>query len=1121
MQIVENMFVRCPLIDREYPMDPRDFVMGKVTEVDEFAQTVDVTFLDPYGHRKFYEHVPENGKYPLYMVTHCELYKGSKVMYKRLFDSHVVKCLVRPDDLYEYYIQIDATKEIVKASEKDITASFINGWISPKVQLKNYEFQNPSWYLGRSVVNKANKTLENSIMGFKELAGCKIFLLPHQVNSIMRCVQKVPCRYMLADEVGMGKTIEAASVLKLYLLDHANSNVLIVVPDALKEQWRVELFLKFGMDIGEDALGNNIEIVSVSELTSEETSTEWDFVICDEVHRFLTSKSDYEKLHSISQNAENILLLSATPLQKKTKDYLQLLRLLEPEKYDAKKEKDFAELVGLQSDIINSIVTIIDDIEDLSENAEEIGEDSDPREDEECKELFEDIVSDLEEIYDIIEDDTYKGLVEKIAFDDDDLGLQGMQNAISYICDNYQLERNIIRNRRNILFSDDITDQVRPVRKLHKEISYQAGENEYATYQRIVDIIEENEDRDVETVVNLYQPVLSAFFSSAAAFNEALKVAAPLFKKDKELADSAKKWMLEEQDCAEHITDKIENPDAFDNRIVHVIDYLDQELYEEKVVLFTNFIDTFNVFKEALINSFDEDELCFFSKDMDIDDLELNVYRFQNEKDCRILLCDKTGGEGRNFQNADYIVHLDIPWEANDIEQRIGRLDRLERDPERPDVNSVVIYSGDTFEQQLFKFWNEGLNVFCESLSGLEIILEDINSRLYKAIAEDFRYGLFNVVPDIVEVTKKLKSEIRKEQRFDTIGYFYKPMNRELTRLVRYYNENENELFFKTMMNWASLAGFKPNASGKFMTFNASSFSIKSAENTLLIPPDWTAYVQEKQNVFANRIRELYADYKSKPLDDGNSIRGTFDRKTAISNDYVHFFAPGDDIFDCIIDNATKSTKGQAAAFAVETDIEWMGFIYSFSAEPNEKILLDNGISPIEISYFKNFISSDIVDIPIGNNKYAEIPKSKVLNAYKEALELGYKETHKSIDHFGRRSKKGGFMHIPMRYNISNLEWFKSKYPKESWEEDVDLTYNIARKTALKEIAKKSHLKNAKEEIQRIIAAQISSDKYYKREEVDIEELQNKYDVIFDCLKHPQVKLESACFVWMVKRNDY
>ena len=95
-------------------------------------------------------------------------------------------------------------------------------------------------------------------------------------------------------------------------------------------------------------------------------------------------------------------------------------------------------------------------------------------------------------------------------------------------------------------------------------------------------------------------------------------------------------------------------------------------------------------------------------------EIELNSYRFQNDKNCRIMLCDYTGGEGRNFQCADYIVHIDLPWDASTIEQRIGRLDRLERDPSRPVVHSVLVYAQDTFEEALYRFWNEGLKIFTQ-----------------------------------------------------------------------------------------------------------------------------------------------------------------------------------------------------------------------------------------------------------------------------------------------------------------------------------------------------------------------------------------------------------------------
>ena len=83
--------------------------------------------------------------------------------------------------------------------------------------------------------------INNSLYGFNVIAGCKIFLKTHQLRTIMRCLQDRTCRNMIADEVGMGKTIEALAILKVFLKDNHHSKILIVVPDALVEQWRTEI----------------------------------------------------------------------------------------------------------------------------------------------------------------------------------------------------------------------------------------------------------------------------------------------------------------------------------------------------------------------------------------------------------------------------------------------------------------------------------------------------------------------------------------------------------------------------------------------------------------------------------------------------------------------------------------------------------------------------------------------------------------------------------------------------------------------------------------------------------------------------------------------------------------
>ena len=86
------------------------------------------------------------------------------------------------------------------------------------------------------------------------------------------------------------------------------------------------------------------------------------------------------------------------------------------------------------------------------------------------------------------------------------------------------------------------------------------------------------------------------------------------------------------------------------------------------------------------------------------------------------------------------------------------------------------------------------------------------------------------------------------------------------------------------MMGWASLAGLKGqfNKNG-IVRFNESSFSIKSAENSMLIPPNWMEYINRTSNAFSRKIRELYEERTGKKVSMGSrEIVGTFNREIAI-----------------------------------------------------------------------------------------------------------------------------------------------------------------------------------------------------------------------------------------------
>lgn len=1111
-----KMYVRCPA-DKESIYEPRVFVCGQIINVDEFKRTVSVKIHDPFGYLVYFEDLPKGiVEIPEESVERCSLFVGSIVVIKGV-NHKVLSCQKRKDEYYYYYVQNIDDKSVIKISEASIIASFNNGKIDACVQLRNYEFQNPAWYLGRAVVAKSMNILENSIYGFKELAGSKIYLLPHQVNTIMRCLQESPCRYMLADEVGMGKTIEAISVYKIFTMNRSDIKSLIVVPQTLKEQWISELLLKFNIPNGVGTNKNFLVVKTLAELSEREVCSQWDFVIVDEVHKYLFSRDEYEILHKISESASNLLLLSATPVQQKKEEYLDLLRLLLPEKYDSFSVEKFSELVGKQGKIIQKTALILDDLGDFEEEIEAALEESgDAHGSDECKELYEEIVEDLEEICNELDDEKLNELLEQIKYEDDDLGVYAIKVIISYICSNYQIESNIIRNRRKILESAEEDVQLMATRDLI-ELEYSI-ENEKNLYEQLTYnglsswIIKGLESRSID-VENDVKPILSSFFSSPWAFYErALSIDI-----DENVSENAKKWLENEQFNVDHIDDVLNDPEeyveSYSSRLVVVLNALFEEFYDKKVVLFTNHIETFNAYRKALTKAFPVEETSFFGVNMPTEDIELNAYRFQTQDECRIMLCDYSGGEGRNFQCADYIIHIDLPWDASAIEQRIGRLDRLERDMTRPFVYSVVVHTKDTFEDALFNFFKEGLQIFNQSLSGMEIIMKDINQEIVSAINDDFKYGLFERIPRIVNLANSMRDVIRKEQNFDAAGFIYRPMYVELRRLIEYYSQNENDLFASTMSNWASLAGFhgSQKKTGE-ITYSATSFSPKSAINSQLIPPHWNDYLNSKQNIFLTNVQIAYDKSVARKTQE-RAIKGTFSRKLAIENDYLHFYAPGDEVFDCIVDNAINSCKGCASAFAVSCRVNWCGLIFTWSIAPDSAYMLDNGVSLYAMSPYRNYLLSEQVVVPISISNEDELEDDEITREYNSILSRSFNDKAKIV-HLGKRSREARFMKAEIEGR--NIDWFKQKYGGENWEEHILTARKEAHDKAVKMFTKRSNIKGAREEMERTLSARVANSEFYGLNDDGIEDLKGTQKVVLEAMKKPKIHLESAAFIMMI-----
>lgn len=209
-------------------------------------------------------------------------------------------------------------------------------------------------------------------------AGARMDLIQHQLYIADEVSSRVSPRVLLADEVGLGKTIEACLIMhRLHLTGRAN-RVLILVPEPLLHQWFVELLRRFNMLFslfdesrcraiekggeGDDNpfLDSQLVLCSVDFLASDSERSHqaikagWDMLIVDEAHHLEWSAQNpsvaYQVVESLAQKTEALLLLTATPRQLGPDGHFARLRLLDPDRYvdieAFKKEADHYEEVA-------------------------------------------------------------------------------------------------------------------------------------------------------------------------------------------------------------------------------------------------------------------------------------------------------------------------------------------------------------------------------------------------------------------------------------------------------------------------------------------------------------------------------------------------------------------------------------------------------------------------------------------------------------------------------------------------------------------------------------------------------------------------------------------------------
>lgn len=195
------------------------------------------------------------------------------------------------------------------------------------------------------------------------LVGSRVGLIPHQLYIAHEVGQRFAPRVLLADEVGLGKTIEAGLIIHQQLKTGRSERILILVPDSLQYQWMIEMRRRFNLEFSLFDLARTASIkehdpdlnpflteqriiasvdlmVDHEDLREQAIEAGFDLLVVDEAHHLMWSEEEggndrYDLVEELAEKTPGVLLLTATPEQLGVESHFARLRLLDPQRFSS------------------------------------------------------------------------------------------------------------------------------------------------------------------------------------------------------------------------------------------------------------------------------------------------------------------------------------------------------------------------------------------------------------------------------------------------------------------------------------------------------------------------------------------------------------------------------------------------------------------------------------------------------------------------------------------------------------------------------------------------------------------------------------------------------------------
>lgn len=580
--------------------------------------------------------------------------------------------------------------------------------------------------------------------GFLSALSSGIIPLPHQLHVLNRAMETNNIRYILADEVGLGKTIEAGMIVKELKSRGLVQRVLVVCPTGLVTQWASEMQEKFHekfqvilpsdydtirrLTDADDVYGQFDQVISpmdsikpiekhagwtderVEKYNEERIysiiNSGWDLIIIDEAHRVAGSSGEvarYKLGYLLSQASPYLLLLSATPHNGKTEPFLRLVRLLD--------EEAFPNAKSIVKEQVAPYLIRTEKREAIDNNGNL---------------LFKNRITHLIEL----NWDERHTLQREL-----------YQVVSSYVSKTYDKAR---RNRKKnmclifllIIMQRMVTSSTAAVRQsLERRLQVLKTQS-----MRIGSLTEEDlAELDIEDGVE--EAIEAMSLDIDAEIEELERIIA--------VAKQA----------------EFQYPDVKVEKLIDTIDEILSEDRNQKIIVFTEFVAT-QAYLKALLEKRGF-TVTILNGGMSIDERNEALLEFKTKSN--IFISTDAGGEGLNLQFSNIIINYDLPWNPMKIEQRCGRADRI---GQQRDVHIYNFIITDTVECRVREVLEEKLSVILKEM-GVDKYSDVLDSEVAEV---DFTEVYMNSIgkPRSVEknlypVESEVKQQVANAQKYKDI----------------------------------------------------------------------------------------------------------------------------------------------------------------------------------------------------------------------------------------------------------------------------------------------------------------------------------------------------------------